>query len=148
MTTNASSSRLKPIHGFAERKEQDAARLFGHAQKQVQQEEGKLEQLRQYHLEYLARFQDAARSGMGAARMIEFRAFITKLEKAIQQQEEALALAKEQNQQAKSEWQRKQSRSKAIGKAVEHHEQREQRDQDQREQKEQDERSQHLSSIH
>jgi len=145
MTT---STRLKPVQGFAERKERDAALVFGDAQRQVQTESEKLEQLREYHREYLERFHKAAVAGIQAARMIEFRAFLAKLEQAIAEQEKVLGSARDLNHRAKLAWQEKQSRSKAIGKVVDNHRYQEYRQQEKKEQTEQDERNQHLKPMH
>jgi flagellar FliJ protein len=145
MTTSA---RLKPVQGFAERKERDAARSFGDAQKQLQSESDKLEQLRQYHRDYLDRFHQAASQGIQAKRMLEYRAFISKLEEAIGEQEKVLGFARASNNAARHDWQEKQSRSKAIGKVVDHHQHRERKHFDKREQAEQDERSQHIKPLH
>ncbi|MBF0254991.1 MAG: flagellar export protein FliJ [Gammaproteobacteria bacterium] len=143
-----SSARLKPVHGFAERKEQDAARAFGDTQQKLQGEMDKLEQLRHYRREYLERFHSAAREGIQAKRMLEYQAFIAKLDEAISEQERILGFARETNNRAKTTWMQKQSRSKALGKVVEHHQVREQQVRDKREQKDMDERSQHAKPLH
>lgn len=142
------SARLKPVQNFAERKEQDAAQAFVKSQQQVQQESSKLEQLRQYYLEYQNQFQQSAAGGMQVKRMLEFRAFLAKLEKVIKEQEQNLSRAQQGSLQAKNQWQQKQGRSKAIGKVVENHQQQEAYQQDKKLQAEQDERSQHRRSVH
>jgi flagellar FliJ protein len=143
-----SSARLKPVHGFAERKEQDAARAFGETQQRLQSETDKLEQLRQYRREYLERFHAAARQGIPARRVLDYQAFIAKLDEAIGEQEKLLGYARDSNSRAKNQWMEKQSRSKALGKVVENHQQRERIELDKREQRDQDERSQHLRPLH
>ncbi len=143
-----SSARLKPVHGFAERKEQDAARVFGESQEKLKSEADKLEQLRHYRREYMERFHSAAREGIQARRVLEYQAFIAKLDEAIGEQEQVLGYAREGNERAKSQWMEKQSRSKALGKVVEHHQVRERKAMDKREQREQDERSQHVRPLH
>lgn len=142
------SARLKPVHGFAERKEQDAARAFGESQQKLQGEMDKLEQLRQYRREYMERFHSAARQGIQARRMLDYQTFIAKLDEAIGEQERVLGYAREISAKAKNQWLEKQSRSKALGKVVEHHQVRERQAMDKREQREQDERSQHIKPLH
>lgn len=142
------SARLKPVQNFAERKEQDAAQAFVKSQQQVQQENSKLEQLRQYYLEYQAQFHQNAAAGMQVKRMLEFRAFLAKLENVIKEQERNLSRAQQNSQQAKNQWQQKQGRSKAIGKVVENHQVREEYQREKKLQAEQDDRSQHRKSVH
>lgn len=144
----SSSTRLKPVKRLAETRERDAAREFGDAQRLLQAENDKLEQLKEYHREYVGRFHEAARNGISATRMMEFRSFISRLEQAINQQEDQLDKARNNNSRARAEWQQKQSRSKAIGKAVERHQTRERQATDKKEQAEQDERNQHLPPVH
>jgi flagellar FliJ protein len=143
-----SSDRLKPVKRLADNRERAAAREFGDAQRALQAEQDKLVQLQAYHREYVERFHEAARSGMSATRMMEFRSFIASLEHAIQQQEQQMGLANADNAEAKATWQYQQSRSKAIGKAVERFQSEERLALDKREQSEQDERNQHLTPVH
>ncbi|MEO5343032.1 MAG: flagellar export protein FliJ [Gammaproteobacteria bacterium SHHR-1] len=143
-----SSARLKPVHGFAERKEQDAARAFGESQQKLQSESDKLEQLRHYRREYMERFHSVARQGIQARRVLDYQAFIAKLDEAIGEQEKMLGYARETSHRAKDQWMEKQSRSKALGKVVERHQVRERQEMDKREQREQDERSQHGRPLH
>ncbi len=144
----ALSARLQPVKRVADTRERDAAREFGDAQRLLQAQHDKLDQLKEYHREYVGRFHEAARGGISASRMMEFRSFISRLEQAISQQEDELVRARENNDRARAAWQQKQSRSKALGKAVERHQAHERRQADKKEQAEQDERSQHVQPVH
>ena len=53
------SKRLRPVQRVAESKEQKAARYMGLSRKTLQAEEIKLNQLKQYHQEYLQKYDDA-----------------------------------------------------------------------------------------
>ncbi|RLW66638.1 MAG: flagellar export protein FliJ, partial [gamma proteobacterium symbiont of Stewartia floridana] len=85
------SKRLKPVQRFAHSKEQNAARSMGQARKNLEQEEAKLKQLKQYHQEYLERFEQMAREGMTSTQLQEYRTFLAKLDEAINQQQQVVA---------------------------------------------------------
>ncbi|MEW8663729.1 MAG: flagellar export protein FliJ [Candidatus Thiodiazotropha sp.] len=136
------SKRLKPVQRFAHSKEQKAARIMGQARKNLRQEEAKLEQLKQYHQEYLERFKQMAGEGMSATQLQEYRAFLAKLDEAIDQQQEVVATSIDNHTSSKRVWKKNHSRSQALNMAVDRFREQEQKIADRREQKESDERSQ------
>ncbi|MES9993918.1 MAG: flagellar export protein FliJ [Candidatus Thiodiazotropha sp.] len=136
------SKRLKPVQRFAHSKEQKAARVMGQARKNLKQEEAKLEQLKQYHQEYLTRFQQMAAEGMSATQLQEYRAFLAKLDEAINQQQEVVAASIVSHSSSKRAWKKKHSRTQALNKAVDRFREQEQKVADNREQKESDDLSQ------
>lgn len=136
-----SSKRFKPVQRVAESREQRAAREFGQSQQLMHVEEEKLAELRRYHLEYLEQFQATARAGISANQMQEYRAFIAKLELAIDQQEDVVSARQKDFVVRKESWKEKHVRTKVLEKAVDRIRQSERRTIELREQKEQDERS-------
>ena len=113
-----SSERFKPVLKVAENREASAARKFGLSQKQQQEEEAKLDNLRQYHAEYLAKFQQSASLGMSASQLREYQAFLTKLDQAITDQEEIVRQSKQASHQHKREWTQKHIRTQSMDKAM------------------------------
>lgn len=136
------SKRLKPVQRFAHSKEQKAARIMGQAKKSLQQEEAKLEQLKQYHQEYLERFKQVAAVGMNANQLQEYRAFLAKLDEAIKQQQEVVAASAINHSSTKRVWKKKHSRTQALNKAVDRFQEEEKKIANRQEQKENDEHSQ------
>ena len=136
------SKRLKPVQQVAASRERNAARTMGQARQHLAQEEAKLAQLKKYHQEYLERFQQVASQGMSANQLQEYRAFLTKLERAIQEQESVVAESRTQCSQHQENWQQKHVRTQALGKVMERYQREERKQEDVREQKESDERSQ------
>jgi len=136
------SKRLKPVHRVAESREQTAAREMGDSQRYVHAQEDRLEELRRYHTEYLERFHSAAKQGMSAMQLQEYRAFLAKLERAIREQESIITDGRNVHQLNKDNWQQKHVRTQALGKVIDRYKQSENHAQDQREQKEADDRSQ------
>ncbi|MES9825646.1 MAG: flagellar export protein FliJ [Candidatus Thiodiazotropha endolucinida] len=136
------SKRLKPVQRFAHSKEQKAARMMGQAKKSLQQEEAKLEQLKLYHQEYLERFKKMAGEGMNATQLQEYRAFLAKLDEAINQQQEVVAASVINHSSTKNFWKKKHSRTQALNKAVDNFRKQERKIADRLEQKENDDHSQ------
>lgn len=132
------SRRLRPVQQVAESKEKKAAQHMGRARVHLAQEEAKLEQLRQYHHEYLERFQQAAASGMSATQLQEYRAFLAKLDEAIRQQEKVVAASVADHSSHKDNWKQKRTRTQALGKVVERYRDEERKAADRTEQKESD----------
>ena len=136
------SKRFKPVLRVAESHERNAAHQFGSSQRHMQEQEAKLGELRQYHDEYLERFNTASRNGINAAQLREYQAFLAKLDSAIKEQE-AVVLASSKNQSVKKEaWKQKHIRSKVLDKVMQRYQADEQREENKREQKETDDKNQ------
>lgn len=135
------SKRLKPVHRVAESKEQTAAKELGDSTRYVHEQEERLAELRNYHAEYLEKFHTAAKMGMSALQLQEFRAFLAKLERAIREQESIIQDGRNVHKFKKNSWQQKHSRTQALGKVIDRYKQAEVKDQDKREQKESDDRN-------
>ncbi|MES9843299.1 MAG: flagellar export protein FliJ [Candidatus Sedimenticola sp. PURPLELP] len=136
------SKRLQPVKRIAESREQKAARKLGDSTRRMHEQEAKLEELKRYHQEYLDRFQTTAESGISAAQLIEYRAFLEKLELAIKEQTRIVQMSQNERSSRKQEWQQKHVRTQALGKAVDRIRSDELKAEESREQKEQDEHSQ------
>jgi flagellar FliJ protein len=135
------SKRLKPVHRVAESKEQTAAKELGDSTRYMHEQEARLAELRNYHAEYLEKFHTAAKMGMSALQLQEFRAFLSKLERAIREQENVIQDGRNVHKFKKDRWQKKHSRTQALGKVIDRYKQAEVKDQDKREQKESDDRN-------
>ncbi|MEJ2618895.1 MAG: flagellar export protein FliJ [Candidatus Thiodiazotropha sp.] len=136
------SKRLKPVQRFAHTKEQNAARSMGKARKNLEQEEAKLLQLKQYHQEYLQRFEQMAREGMTATQLQEYRTFLAKLDEAINQQQQVVAASMVNHNSQKTNWKQKHSRTQALNKVIDRYQEQERQSADRKEQKESDDHNQ------
>ena len=112
------SKRFKPVHRVAESRENKAARALGESQRKMREHTGRLEELKQYHCEYLERFRNASREGLSVPQMQEYRAFLMKLETAIRDQEKVLQMSRRECTGKKDAWQEKHIRTQALGKAM------------------------------
>ena len=135
------SKRLKPVQDVAATRERKAARTMGEARVHLAQEEAKLAQLKQYHQEYLERFQQVASQGMSATQLQEYRAFLAKLDEAIRQQEKVVAASMVNHSSHRDNWKLKHTRTQALGKVVERYRKEEVKAANLTEQKENDERN-------
>jgi flagellar FliJ protein len=136
------SKRLRPVHRVAESREQTAAKELGDSQRYVHEQEQRLEELRRYHAEYLERFHSAAKMGMSAMQLQEYRAFLAKLERAIKEQEHIIQDGRNVQKFKKDNWQQKHVRTQALGKVIDRYQKAETKAQDKIEQKESDDRNQ------
>ena len=135
------SKRLKPVQRIAETREQKAARHMGQARKTLQEEETKLSQLQQYHQEYLMRFASAAKKGISAPQLQEYRRFLEKLDETVRQQQAVVAARQADHATTRDSWRQKRTRTQALNKVVDRYRKQELKTADRNEQKESDERS-------
>jgi flagellar FliJ protein len=142
------SDRFKPVLKVAENREAAAARQFGRSQQQQKAEEDKLENLRQYHIDYMQRFREAASLGMRAAQLREYQAFMSKLEKAISEQEEVVKRSQSTTVRMKQQWTATHVKTQSMDKAMNRMVKQEQKQQDAQDQKMSDELAQRLRRSH
>jgi flagellar FliJ protein len=138
------SDRFKPVLKVAENRESNAARKFGLSQKQQHEEEEKLQSLRQYHSEYMSRFQQTASIGMSASQLREYQAFLNKLETAIVEQEEIVRQSQQNCTAHKKQWTKKHIRTQTMDKAMGRMVKSEQKQKDAQDQKMSDEIAQRI----
>jgi len=136
------SKRFQPVKRVAESRERTAAKALGDSQRWAQEQESKLQELKNYHLEYLQRFQSAAKMGMSASQLLEYRAFIEKLERAISEQEKVVAESQQRCNESKEAWMQKRMRNQVLGKVMDRFKSAEQKAELDREQKITDEGNQ------
>lgn len=113
------SERLKPVRRVAEDRERAAARGLGDAQRDLKDQQTKLEQLLLFQQEYQQRFDAAARGGMGAQQLRDYQGFMAQLQQAIERQRDVVRASLRERTLKHSQWQQRHTRTEAIGKAME-----------------------------
>lgn len=136
------SDRFKPIQKIAGKKEHDAAAAFGKTLRDRESAQRRFDELVQYHAEYLDRFNQATRNGIGSARIQEYQAFIAKLELAIEEQKRVLDETRHRVSDSKAQWRGKYTKARAVDNAVDRMRADELRESERKEQKSSDEHSQ------
>lgn len=138
------SQRLEPVVKLAENREQEAARALGDAQSSLAQAEEKLQELKTYREEYVQRFHANGAVGMSAVQMGDYRLFLSKLSRAIEQQAELVEQAAATVAQQRQQWFSQRGKVKMLDNVVSRYQADEQRVSDRKEQREQDEHAQHM----
>jgi flagellar FliJ protein len=136
------SDRIKPIANHADKKEQDAVRVFVAAQKDVEQAEAQLLQLQNYRDEYSRQLVSVS---FNAERLRDYQLFVAKLNQAIDQTKIDIENKRRICEVKKQSWLKCRSRSHALNWVVEKYESEELRAEERREQKEMDE---HAARTH
>lgn len=137
------SRRFEPVVKVAENREQQAAQALGEAQAALTQAQQRLAELEQYCEEYIQRFHATGAMGMSAAKMLDYRAFLVKLDRAIKEQGLAVEQAGRLAERQRQEWFSHRGKVKMLDTVVARFQADEQRDADRKEQGDQDDRAQH-----
>ncbi len=136
------SERMVPVQRVLGSTERERARDMGAAQQGLDSAQSRLQELQQYHAEYLHGFQQTARAGRNALALRDFQVFLGRLEDAIRQQEQIVAQARQGVAGSTRLWQSAAQRVKAVDSVVGKWQGDERRHDGRLEQKETDERAQ------
>ena len=135
------SKRMQSVQHLAHNREQDAVKKLGESQQYLDAQQTKLQELRAYRDEYAKAFESSGGAGLDALRIQEYRAFLGRLNQAIQQQETIIAQCSARHEQTRRQWLATHSHSQAIDKVLERYRQQERKQAERREQQELDERA-------
>lgn len=114
---------LQTILDLAQSQADDAAKELGRLLASEQQDEQRLKLLVDYRQEYAARFTAAARDGIGRDAWLNYRAFLTRLDEAIEAQTQAVALAKGRTAAGQRTWVGHRNKVKAFDTLSQKHQQ-------------------------
>lgn len=135
------SERMVPVQKVLDGAERDRARDMGAAQRNLGAAETRLQELQQYHMDYVRGFQQTARAGRNVMALRDFQSFLGRLEEAIRQQEQIVAQARQGVAGSTQLWRSAARKVKAVETVVDRWQVDEQRQENRREQKETDERA-------
>lgn len=110
------SQRLSAVQRIAEKKVEDAARALSAARARLEGQRQQLTQLCSYRDEYGASLPSG---GMDIGRLTELRAFISRINQAIEQQQRQIGEAEREFARARDRWLGLRGREQALGKVVE-----------------------------
>ncbi len=135
------SRQFQPVVDHAHRLEQEAAKALGEANRRVAAAVAQLQQLQHYRQEYLDGYQAIAQRGsIDPGRLRDYQAFLAKLTTALEQQQEAIAAARAQQEEVRQFWLAKRGRSRALDSVLHRYIEEEQQLELRREQRESDDR--------
>lgn len=135
------ADRLDTILRLAEDRERDAAAALARRRGQAAAEEQRLEMLIGYRTEYQQRFEVSGAGGMDIRRWQEYRAFLDRIDGAIDHQRQTLANAQQHMDLERRHWLDETRRAQSLGRVQERLRETERRSADAREQRETDERA-------
>jgi flagellar FliJ protein len=141
------SDRLMPIIRLLESRELDAARQVGACRDHLARQRQTLAELKTFQNEYISRFNDAVKGGIGAGIIHDYHRFLNRLNQAIRQQQEVVETANSQHESSKQQWRQQRCQTKAMDKVAERYRSQECFEREQREQRESDEHAQFSKGI-
>lgn len=108
------SKQLQMVAKWELEKEEKAALAYQQAQTYVIQNQERLNGLVQYRTDYFHKIQEKAAGGLEAMSFTHHKSFITKLDKACEQQQTIINDAKKAADQRKGMWLEQQKKRKAV----------------------------------
>ena len=99
------SQRLQVVVDLREEQEKKALQALGECQSRHLEMQTQLENLYNYRREYQQQYQELAHSGACIRKLLDFRAFIGKLDQAVQAQQQQLQVALNELQEQRRKWQ-------------------------------------------
>lgn len=130
---------LQPLLDLGQEQLDAAARMLAELIAQENESGQKLQLLKDYRGEYIARFEAAARDGLSPGAWRNYSAFIGRIDEAIAAQQAAVENARVQTAQGKEEWVERRNRLKAYDTLHLRHKEKEAKQKARREQKQIDE---------
>lgn len=111
---NQSLKQLNTVSRWEADKTQRAANAYQIAQQYVDEQRLKLQSLEQYRLDYMRQVQQNGKQGLEARNYNQHLAFVSKLDKACEQQTAILSKATLAADQRKRQWLQQQQKEKAV----------------------------------
>lgn len=134
--------RLEPVQKIMDDTERRLAEHYAAAERLLKSSEQKLHELSGYRDDYLSGFARRAGVGIGARDLVDYQAFMARLNEAIKQQSLMVQRSRTDCDVQRKRWQEAAQRAKALGHVMATWQQEELRAADRRDQRESDERGQ------
>jgi len=110
------SQRIKTIVDIKQTQEQKALEELGGAQRRRQDMQNKLQDLQQYREEYQQQYMALGNNGVSINRLLDFRAFVSKLDKAIAEQQVRLQQIDHELQRKRQSWEQAHYKTRSLQK--------------------------------
>ncbi len=135
------SQRLGIIVELNAKNEKQALEEMGKVQNKKQQSQLQLESLENYQQEYKVKHQSINEAGVNISQLLEFRSFIDKLGKAIEEQQQTVLQINNELKEARENWEKLHQKTKSLQKVSDSALAEEVKLEEKREQNEQDDRA-------
>jgi len=136
------ADRLEPVQKIVDDNERRLAEHYASAERLLHSSENKLQELSGYRDDYTKGFAKRAGGGMGARDLVDYQAFMSRLNEAIKQQLQEVQRARIECDNQRKRWQEAAQRAKALGNVITRWHQEERHATERREQRDADERGQ------
>ncbi|HBW07589.1 MAG TPA: flagella biosynthesis chaperone FliJ, partial [Pseudomonas sp.] len=113
------AARLAPVIEMAAKAEQEAARLLGQGQTQLNQAEAKLGELEQYFRDYQQQWMQQGSQGVSGQWLMNYQRFLSQLESAIGQQQRSVNWYRDNLKKLRQQWHQRHARVEGLSKLVE-----------------------------
>ncbi len=110
------SERFQVIIDIQAQQEKQALQVLGACQQQQQAMESQLRNLRSYRREYAEKYDAAESRGLSIGQLLEFRAFIAKLDKAIETQQQTIEAKNRELARFRKIWEQKHRKTQSLQK--------------------------------
>lgn len=138
------SERIKLLQKLAGQYEQLAAQDLGRSTSNLSEQINRLEQLKQFRMEYTDQFRQAGQQGMDGRSIMAFQNFLQQLDTAIAQQQQTVDAAQHDKQKKKTVWQDKHTTTKVYDKTLDKTLKKEHEQDERKQQNDADDRAQHM----
>ncbi len=105
MSSVKKSQRLQVVVELREQQEKQALQILGECQRRHLEMQSQLDNLHKYRNDYQQQYQQMTRSGVNIQQLLDFRAFIDKLDQAVLSQQQALQAAAVELEEKRLKWQ-------------------------------------------
>jgi flagellar FliJ protein len=136
------ADRLVPVQKVVDETERRLAEHFASAERLLTESERKLHELTAYRDDYTQGFARRASGGIGARDLMDYQAFMSRLNEAISQQLKVVQQVRSDAEAQRQHWQEAAQRAKALSTVIDSWQQEEKREHARREQRDTDERAQ------
>ncbi len=138
------SNRMKVVHNYAQTKETEAATVASSSRVTCEQQKDRLTQLHDYRQEYWSKLINSQSTRFNAASLQDYRIFISRIDQAIEQQQNVVKSAEKDHEIKQHDWMQKRTKAKAIETVVSNLEEKERKHAQKIEQKAMDEQGQKI----
>jgi flagellar FliJ protein len=129
---------MEPVKQLAEDKADAAAKELADAQRRLDEQGRRLEQLHEFRGQYQQQRTRSGESGIDGFRLRDYNAFVSRIDEAVAQQQREIAQLEAEVERKRRQWTELLSRARAIDKVVGRYADDERRDEDRRAQRQAD----------
>lgn len=138
------STRFQTVVRYTESKEDKAAKRLADSQKNLVDQQSRLDSLVQFKDEYAERFTVSGQQGMLATQVRDYQSFILKLQNAVDQQQRMVEIAVQNLEDSRKNWLLARNETRKANTLLERYLLQELRHENKLEQKDSDERAQRM----